>query len=536
MRRLRIFNEQRTLAGPTAALVAARIGNMVLGLAVIPVLIHYLGGNGFAAWALLLAISIAFTLLEMGMALTYVKQVAPLIKEGSWPQVTEVLNHVMAILVMAFAVGALPIFWFAEPIARQLRVPDTSLFEAARLIEFVYGAVALRALLQFGSHTLNAARRFGALALASFLQSFVSNGAAAVAAIWTRRLDITLLAFWVAQLLVLAVIFAIASRLFIRVSTLVLPSFRRMRELCSHGLKLQVYDLAQVVSYQFDKFLIAGFVGLWAVAPYEVGNRSVLALRSIPASGVDSFLATASIGQTDRSDLWQRYQNVTELAAIAVLIFMIAPLAVAPAFLYAWTGEMGHTGRWVFLSLILGAAFSVLALPAAAMAQAAGRADLQARSAVATLFINIPLSYFLLLKWQLVGVAAGSAIAMTAGAMLLLADTHKAYGQPLFGTLKRLGNLWPLLSVCFGFALLVWLPFDSWLASLDPGTRFSRELRLIPGLLAGVAYVGCLLSMLLLQIHRGALTAEQQRILDRLIPFTWFRAYCAARHPINRDR
>ena len=227
---------------------------------------------------------------------------------------------------------------------------------------------------------------------------------------------------------------------------------------------------------------------------------------------------------------------MTELAAIAVLIFMIAPLAVAPAFLYAWTGEMGHTGRWVFLSLILGAAFSVLALPAAAMAQAAGRADLQARSAVATLFINIPLSYFLLLKWQLVGVAAGSAIAMTAGAILLFADTHKAYGQPLFETLKRLGNLWPLLSVCFGFALFVWLPFDSWLASLDPGTRFSREMRLIPGLLAGVAYVGCLLSMLLLQIHRGALTAEQQHILDRLIPFTWFRTYCAARHPINRDR
>jgi len=310
-----------------------------------------------------------------------------------------------------------------------------------------------------------------------------------------------------------------------------------MRELCSHGLKIQVYDWAQVISYQFDKFLIAAFMGLWAVAPYEVGNRSVAALRSIPASGIDSFLATAAIGQTAKADLWQQYQRITQLAAIAVLVFMIAPLAIAPLFLYAWTGEMGYTGRWVFLSLILGAAFSVLALPAAAMAQAAGRAELQARAAVVTLLINVPLSFFLILKLQLVGVAAGTAIAMMTGAALLIADVHKAYAQPLMSTLKPLWHfVWPPACVCAAFALLAWFPFELWLASLDPATRFSREMRVIPGLLAGFTYVGCLISMLALQIHRGALTAEQQEMVCRLIPFRWVRSYCAARHSIVRDR
>ena len=317
--KLSLFEEQRSAALPVALLVVARIANLMLGLAVIPVLIHYLGGDGFAAWALLLAIGAALALLELGMALTYVKEVAPLIQHEDWRQVNVVRSNVVAILLLAFAAGALPLFFFATAIARELHVPDGTLLEAGQMVKFVYLAVALRALLQLGTLTLNAARRFRALAAVSFLQSFVSNGAAAGAALWTRRLDITLLAFWIAQLLVLAIVFVIASRRYIRASIRVWPSYRRMRELCSHGLKIQVHDWAQVVSYQFDKFLIAAFMGLWAVAPYEVGNRSVAALRSIPSSGIDSFLATAAIGQTAKSDLWQQYQRVTQLAGIAVL-------------------------------------------------------------------------------------------------------------------------------------------------------------------------------------------------------------------------
>ena len=535
--RLSLFEEQRTAALPVGLLVVARIANLMLGLAVIPVLIHYLGGDGFAAWALLLAIGAALALLELGMALTYVKEVAPLIQHEDWRQVNVVRSNVVAILLLAFAAGALPLFLFATAIARELHVPDGTLLEADQMVKFIYLAVALRALLQLGTLTLNAARRFRALAFVSFLQSFVSNGAAAVAAVWTRRLDITLLAFWFAQLLVLAIVFVIASRRYIRASIWVWPSYRRMRELCSHGLKIQVHDWAQVISYQFDKFLIAAFMGLWAVAPYEVGNRSVAALRSIPSSGIDSFLATAAIGQTSKSDLWQQYQRVTQLAGIAVLVFMIAPLAIAPVFLYAWTGEMGYTGRWVFLSLILGAAFSVLALPAAAMAQAAGRAEIQARAAVVTLLINVPLSFFLIFKLQLVGVAAGTAIAMAAGATVLLADVHKAYAQSMMSTLKPLWRFcWPPACVCAAFALLTWVPFELWLASLDPATRFAREMRVIPGLLAGLAYVVCLISMLGVQIHRGALTAEQQEFVCRLIPFRWFRSYCAARHSILGEK
>jgi O-antigen/teichoic acid export membrane protein len=532
-----LLTEQQTALFPAGLLVLARIANMGATLATIPLLIHFLGGEGFAFWAVLLAAGAAFSALGIGMGPTFVKHAAPLIQRGHWKQVNVVLNHTATIQVLVFALAAPLVLWFSGPVARQLQLPDGEWLTAAQMIVLVYAAIALRALLQFGALTFNAARRFRALATVAFLQSFASNFAAAVAAISTRRVDVTLIAYWGTQLAILAVADIAARRLYLGKMTLALPAFGMLREFVAHGLKIQVCDWAQIINFQFDKFLIASSMGLWAVAPYEVGNRSVLALRSIPSSGLESFLATAAIDQQSGDHLWLRYQEVTRLAATAVIVFMIAPLAVAPVFLYAWTGEMGYVARWVFFALLLGAACDVLALPAAAMAQAAGRADIQARSAIASILINIPLSllFVLVLDWGLVGAACGTAVAMLASSALLMFDVHRAYKRPLSTTSGILLQFWPLLVVCLICGALVHFPFGQWLASLDAGTRFSREHRVYPGLLSGVAYLACLALMAGVQIHRGALSREQYDWLSRWIRFKWFVSYCAAKAPVQRN-
>src|SRR3569832_40354 len=54
-------------------MVAARVINLGLGLLSIPVLIRYLGGDAFAAWALLLALSVGFSTLELAMGPTLIR-------------------------------------------------------------------------------------------------------------------------------------------------------------------------------------------------------------------------------------------------------------------------------------------------------------------------------------------------------------------------------------------------------------------------------------------------------------------------------
>ena len=460
---------------------------------------------------------------------------APLIQQGNWPQVNILLNNTAAILVLSFAAAFLPVLLYSDRISAHLQFPDGIWMSGGQMIVLIYAAVAVRALFQFGGLSFNAARRFRALAAVSFLQSFVSNCAAIIAAIWTSRVDATLVAYWSAQLATTAFTCLAASRLFTGAVAPVLPRLGTMRELVGHGLKIQVYELAQIINFQFDKFLIASLMGLWAVAPYEVANRSVLALRSIPSSALDWFLATAAIGRESGDDIWPRYESATRLAATAVMVFMVAPLAVAPLFLYAWTGEMGYVARWVFLGLVLGAAGNIIALPAAAMAQAAGRAGLQARSALASMLINIPLSLVLVLKWGLAGAAAGTAIAMLGSSSLLLWQVHRAYEKPLSATMRILWEFWPLLLVCAICAALLYLPFEHWVASLDPGIRYSRKMRVYPAALAGVAYVICLATMAVVHINRGALSWEQYQLLTKWIRFKWFAAYCESRMPVPRN-
>jgi O-antigen/teichoic acid export membrane protein len=517
-----LLSEQASVYRPAGVLVLARVANVGVGLVTIPVLIHFLGGDGFAAWAIMLAISAAFTALEIGMAPTFVKYAAPLMQQGRWHDSAALRSSAQGLLACVFMLGALVLVPLAPWAARRLQIPDTPSMDAGALVVLAYAAVALRSLLQFGVHTLAAARRFNALAVASFVQSMASNLAAAVAAIASRRLDIALIAFWGTQLLVVGATFAVSRRLSGGSRVLTMPSRASLRELLPHGLKVQACDWAQIVTFQFDKFLIAGLIGLSGVAPYEVANRSLMALRSVPGSGLDSFLPSASIGQAAPDKVWERYLRVTRLAAIAVIVFMLAPLAIAPMFLYAWTGQMGYLSRGVFAGLSAGFAVSVLALPAAAMAQAAGRADIQARSAVATMLVNVPLSFLLLSRWGATGAAVGTSIAMIVGAAVLLRGMHRAYGRPIAPTLAMLRRFWPALLVCAAAAALVYLPFDTWMESVAPRQRYAWRTRVGPGLLSVFGYAVVVATIAWWQFRRDAPTREQR---ERLA--AWLSAFRA---------
>jgi len=510
-----LMAEQSSIHRPAGILIFARMASVAVVLVTTPVLIHFLGGDGFAAWAILLATAAAFTALEVGMAPTFIQRAAPLIQQQDWRAASELVASAWCILAVVFLAGTPVLAWLAPLAARELQLPATPLFGSSGIIWLVYAAVALRSLLQFGAYGLHSGRRFHGFAAASLLQSLCANLAAAGAAIATRRLDVTVLAYWVAQVLAVAIVTAWMSAALGPAARPSLPRWGTIRRLLPHGLKVQFYDWSQIISYQFDKFLIATLVGLWGVAPYEVANRSALALRSMPSSALDSFLPSAAIGQAEPEENWQRYLSVTRLAAVAAMAFMLAPLAIAPVFLYAWTGQMGYLSRGVFIGLSVGFIANVLVLPAMAMVQAAGRADIQARSALATMCINIPLSLLLLYKWGMTGAAIGTSLAMVAGSALLLVQMHHAYGRPLRPTLAIFWNFWPALLVCIAFATLAWFPFEHWISSLHADARFAWRTRVTPAFVSALGYALCLGTMLALQMRRGLLSAGQSAELRR---------------------
>ena len=503
-----MVDEQHGPAHSAALIVGARVVNLVIGVVAIPVLIRYLGGAGFAAWAMLLAIGAAFSILEIGMGQTVVRFLALPLAEGKADEARQLFARMWLLLVLSFGAGALLLLAFARPVAQWIGLPDAPLLTAVQAIHWVFAAVAARAVLQSGALALVAGRRFVAASVVSLFQSLCSNGAAMAVAWLSGRLDLTLMAYWAAQIAVLAVAFVTAHRT-------CTPRFGRgtidlvrLRELCYYGVGSQMESWAQFINFQFDKFIVAGLVGLWGVAPYEVANRAVAALRSIPASGADSFLPAAMARHTDREASWRWYLSTTRLAAYGVIVFMLAPLAVAPVFLYAWTGEMGFVGRWVFVALSIGAMASVLALPAATLMQAAGRPDLPGRAALLSIAVNIVLSLVLIMRWELVGAAVGTAIAMLLGAVQLGYAAHRFHGQPIIPTLRMLAGFWPPVLVCVCWGALAYGAFDAWFQTLDAAIRFSRATRVYPALAAAGLYVMILGSVLAVEMLRGRVPAR----------------------------
>jgi len=502
-------------------MVGTRLVNIAVGLVAIPVMIRYLGGTGFAAWAVLLALAAGFALLELGMPTAIVRFAAVPAQEGNWQETRSLFGKVWVVLVASFAAGLIVIGWAAPPLAAWLRLTDTPLFTAAQLVELVFAAAVLRAFLQNGTYALYAARRFTAVSIVSLLQPLGSNFAAMVVAWRFERLDITLLAYWSMQLVVLGSTFFLARKL-------CLPSIdrdtfhlRKLWELCVYGLTGQMEKCAQFVNFQFDKFIIAGFVGLWMVTPYEVANRGVAALRSIPASGAETFLPTAMTRRSSDSDIWDWYMASTRLATYGVAVFMLAPLAIAPLFLYAWAGEMGYLGRWAFVALTTGAMASILALPAATLVQAAGKPGFQARAAALAILINVPLSLLLVTQWGLMGAAIGTGIAMILSALQLLHAVHKHFARPLGATFLMLAKFWPVLLVCAAWGGFTLVGFDYWFAAVDPSIRYYRATRFYPGLAALGIYAMCLVSMFLVEWLRGTFTPEERELVRRIPGLKW---------------
>jgi len=369
------------VVGPAALMMMARLVNMGVGLVSIPILIHYLGGTGFAAWAILLALGVAFSLLEIGTTTVVRFLVLPAAK-CDWMEVRSLLGSVWILLVINFGIVLCILLWIADSIAAWLRLPHTEIFTASECIYAIFVATALRAFLQCGTQTLYAGQQFFQIAVISLLQPLLSNIAAILTAWLFGRLDFTMLAYWSIQVFVVGIVFFRYRHHCIPRFSYEAIRFSRLWDIWSYYTKTQLHQWAQFVNFQVDKFIIAGLVGLWAVAPYEVANRSVLALRSVPASGEGVFLPMAVKNSTSAEEAWKWYAQSTRFAAYGMCVFMLAPLAVSPVFLYAWAGEMGYVGSGAFVALIIGAMANMLALPAATLIQPVGLPGLPARMAV----------------------------------------------------------------------------------------------------------------------------------------------------------
>jgi Na+-driven multidrug efflux pump len=229
---------------------------------------------------------------------------------------------------------------------------------------------------------------------------------------------------------------------------------------------------------------------------------------------METLLPSAAAEKADRLPGW--YARATRLSAYAASFFVFAPLAIAPVFLYAWVGEMGYVTRWAFTALAAGCAASLVAVPAGTLVQALDRPGIQARAAIVSIALNIPLSLTLVRSWGVDGAALGTALAMILSSFLLVRDAHRAGGLVLSATWRDLvRRQWPLWLTCGGFAFATQTMFSRWLLTKAITLRYLVPLRLGALAMAVCLYIACVVLMILGKVLITGLDNDEKAHLAR---------------------
>jgi O-antigen/teichoic acid export membrane protein len=204
-------------------------------------------------------------------------------------------------------------------------------------------------------------------------------------------------------------------------------NFIHIRGLLQYGGWVSVSNIINPVITYLDRFLIGSLISIAAVtyyaAPYEIVTRLSILAMSITMTLFPSFSAVNVAERNSLSGLYSR--------SIKLLIVFMTPL-IAMLFIFAknilliWLGiEFAEKSTIVFQILTVGILMNSLAQIPYALIQGFGHPDITAKFHLFELLLYIPLAWFLVLKWGIVGGALAWTIRVTVDSLLLFAASTK---------------------------------------------------------------------------------------------------------------
>jgi O-antigen/teichoic acid export membrane protein len=447
-------NLGRTLVRNTLSGAAAYVVNLVVSLLLAPYLLAKLGPELFGVWIILVVITNYFSLLDLGVSLSFVKHLAEAETLG---------RHA----------------------SRNTIVATGWVFYAAFSLVTVAGGLALQPLV-FGFLHLSADVTliyWGVLAIFAIRNSCVVyrsllfalqridvlNAISMAAAVINAVAVVTVLALGyglaglVAVSLVLAVFHVTAEVISayrcchgLRLNPFA-ASRRMFRTLFHYGINLQASRLADLVYLHIDKLLLGHFVGFGPVTFYELGGKVAGLTRSFPTVLLQGLLPAASEleAQRNRERLLRLYLKSSKY--LAALAFPLATFSILEAkrVMSVWLGAGAHDGAVLAMQVLTVAYLLHLLMEAAmAVARGIGVVQFEMRALIVTAGLNVGLSALLIMAYGLAGALIGTAVSMAIGYGLFMRSFHRYVAMP-FAVLVKDVYLVPLIGAAAAAAVVL---------------------------------------------------------------------------------
>lgn len=449
-----------SLVRNTAYNACATVVSLAVGFFLSPVLLASLGLERFGLWSLLWAITGSLGLVDLRVAYAVTPLMAAAWARGERGRAVGLVNTGLVfyaalglVLVGVAAVGVqLPalVAWIPELFREEGRFALV-----AAVAVFALGSVA-----SVFTGALHALQRFDLTAritMATTGLRGVSLVAVALAGGGLRGLLLVEAAISCGQLVVTG---QAVRRLLPDCRLLRAPDPGAFRELVAFGGKLQVAHAGHLVSLHADKLLLSAFLGLGAVAYYELGQKVAYVIRGLPLLLISATMPVVSTMEArgERERLWHFY-----LASVRAVVFAAIPLLVftvtgAGHILMAWAGVEAVEARQAVWLLALGYFFYQVSATASLTSVGMNRPGLEMRRSLLAGTVNLLGSAVFIPMLGFPGAPLGTAVSLVAGAAYLMRQVRLDFGQSassVVGVLRRPVAL--ALPTAAGASLILWL-------------------------------------------------------------------------------
>lgn len=449
----------RRLAANTLHAASGRVAALLLWLALTPPLYRALGAEGFAVWSLFYALTGYLGALDFGLAPATMRHVAAARARGADAEAgayatVSVLGYLLLGLVW---LALMPLL--RGPLLDFLRV--TGDVRPWADFAFVAGAAvfAMAGATNTIVYVLQGYDRFD-LGNATTLTVSVVQAIGLVLTLWRGwglpGVVCSTAAGWTAA--------ALAGLVLLRAGA---PGFRWssprgaagfVRESLAFGAPLQLANLLAVAHQQLDKLLLARYVALAAVAPYELGLRVATALATFPQLLLLALVppATRFFTTGDRERLAELYRRSNRYVLLAAVTVTAGAIAAADRAFEAWLGDPDPASALALRGLIVAACAGLGAGMAIVTARGMGRPSLETEFSGVALLVHLALGLPLVRTHGMQGVLVALVAGNAAGVVWFVLRLAGALGWPRARTLLD-GVAMPLLALAAGAAAGLWL-------------------------------------------------------------------------------
>ena len=393
----------------------AAITTSLVGFVSTPIVLHHLGKSVYGAWVLIASLIGYSSLLDLGVGLTVMRQVAERAHLSDHSELRRIVNTGLTvysgagIMIVVAGIAAAAPFAHAFHLAGPVRGDFT--------IAFALMSVTLGLTFPGGLYTgINQGfGRFRQQGLIVIAQALLGTGTTIVIALLGGGL-IALSLGWTTTV----ILGFVAKVLYARRALGITPDPRRaerrlVRGLMSVSFWMFVINIANKVIWNTDTIVIGSVIGAIAVAHYSVALGPATAVRTLTDqfNSVTYTTAASLRAQAERLALQRLLMEATRVVAACICPFLVLFMLWGREFLNLWVGSGFASSQPTLVVLVVGMLSTSVQATATQILLASEEQSRIARVAVLEAAANLGASVWLAHSIGIEGVALGTTIPTT---------------------------------------------------------------------------------------------------------------------------